>query len=383
MKKLNFESWYSNILEAVNTKEPVAVTIDTETKGAKGPEVETDSTSPSFSREEIISDIDTIMTHLSQLGTQVREELENDDVFDVNEAGEETAMAKVKDFLFAPKYRSMQKKVNKMKMNALDIQITVDNLSGAKDSPEAAKKQTLKDKKTTIDAQIASLQTAVDDKAKDRGSYVQKVLKSEKIKGQMALVKRASGQEDDPAKKKDLAASMAELQKRFEEEQAAAAALKDKAKEEPKAEEPKREEPKVEEPKVEEPKKEEPKVEEPKKEEPKKEEPKKEEPAKEKPTDGADDATKADREKKNSKEGMLDRYKELLKKAEESGDEEKIKSIKDKIAAVSAKESWQLEGTELGRIFEAELKLLESQYKLNESRYNNLSVADKFRQLLS
>ena len=393
MKKLNFESWYSNILEAVNTKEPVAVTIDTETKGAKGPEVETDSTSPSFSREEIISDIDTIMTHLSQLGTQVREELENDDVFDVNEAGEETAMAKVKDFLFAPKYRSMQKKVNKMKMNALDIQITVDNLSGAKDSPEAAKKQTLKDKKTTIDAQIASLQTAVDDKAKDRGSYVQKVLKSEKIKGQMALVKRASGQEDDPAKKKDLAASMAELQKRFEEEQAAAAALKDKAKEEPKAEEPKREEPKVEEPKVEEPKKEEPKVEEPKKEEPKveepkkeepkKEEPKKEEPAKEKPTDGADDATKADREKKNSKEGMLDRYKELLKKAEESGDEEKIKSIKDKIAAVSAKESWQLEGTELGRIFEAELKLLESQYKLNESRYNNLSVTDKFRQLLS
>jgi len=72
MKKLNFESWYSNILEAVNTKEPVAVTIDTETKGAKGPEVETDSTSPSFSREEIINDIDTIMTHLSQLGTQVR-----------------------------------------------------------------------------------------------------------------------------------------------------------------------------------------------------------------------------------------------------------------------------------------------------------------------
>jgi chromosome segregation ATPase len=169
------------------------------------------------------------MTHLSQLGTQVREELENDDVFDVNEAGEETAMAKVKDFLFAPKYRSMQKKVNKMKMNALDIQITADNLSGKAGTPEAAKKETLQTKKKTIDAQIASLQTAVDDKAKDRGSYVQKVLKSEKIKGQMDLVKRASGQEDDPAKKKDLATSMAELQKRFEEEQAAVAALKDKA----------------------------------------------------------------------------------------------------------------------------------------------------------
>ena len=101
-----------------------------------------------------------------------------------------------------------------------------------------------------------------------------------------------------------------------------------------------------------------------------------------KDADGADDETKADREKKNSKDGMLDRYKELLKKAEDSGDEEKINKIKDKIATISAKESWQLEGTELGRIFEAELKLLESQYALNESRYTNISVADKFRQLL-
>lgn len=231
MKKLNFENWYSNILEAVNTKEPVAVTIDTETKGAKGPEVETDSITPSFSREEIINDIDTIMTHLSQLGTQVREELENDDVFDVNEAGEDTAISKVKDFLFAPKYRSMQKKVNKMKMNALDIQITADNLSGKADTPEKAKKDALNTKKTTLDNQIKNLQTAVDDKAKERGSYVQKVLSTEKIKGQMELVKRASGQEDDPAKKKDLADSMAELQKRFEEEQAAVAALKDKKEE--------------------------------------------------------------------------------------------------------------------------------------------------------
>jgi hypothetical protein len=385
MKKLNFESWYSNILEAVNTKEPVAVTTDTETKGAKGPEVETDSSSPSFSREEIISDIDTIMTHLSQLGTQVREELENEHILDVNEAGEETAMAKVKDFLFAPKYRSMQKKVNKMKMNALDIQITADNLSGAKDSPEAAKKETLQTKKKTIDAQISALQTAVDDKAKDRGSYVQKVLKSEKIKGQMELVKRASGQEDDPAKKKDLADSMKELQKRFEEEQAAVASLKDKAKD---AEPDTKDAEAAKAAKDAEDAKAAKDAEDAKAAQDAKdaEDAKAAQDAKDaeakKDADGADDATKADREKKNSKEGMLDRYKELLKKAEESGDEAKIKTIKDKIAAVSAKESWQLEGTELGRIFEAELKLLESQYKLNESRYTNTSVADKFRQLL-
>ena len=410
MENNKFNNWYTSILEAVKTAEPTATVKTAEPVGKAG--VDSSSSSPAVSREEIISDVDTIMTNLSQLASQVSEDLQVIEEM-ILEAGELDA---VKDFLFAPKYRGMQKKVNKMKMNALDIQITVDNLSGASGSPEAAKKETLKSKKSTIDSQISDLQSAIDDKAKDRGAYVQKVLKSEKIKGQMDLVKRASGQEDDPKKKKDLAASMAELQKRFEEEQAAASALKDKAKEDQpeetaddkaaanqatadKAAADKeaadKEAADKEAADKEAADKEAADKEAADKEAADKEAADKEAADKEaadkaaadaeakKNADGADDATKADREKKNSKEGMLDRYKELLKKAEESGDEEKIKSIKDKIAAVSAKESWQLEGTELGRIFEAELKLLESQYKLNESRYNNLSVADKFRQLLS
>ena len=425
MKKLNFESWYSNILEAVNTKEPVAVTIDTETKGAKGPEVETDSTSPSFSREEIISDIDTIMTHLSQLGSQVREELENDDVFDVNEAGEETAMAKVKDFLFAPKYRSMQKKVNKMKMNALDIQITADNLSGAKDSPEAAKKETLQTKKKTIDAQIASLQTAVDDKAKDRGSYVQKVLKSEKIKGQMALVKRASGQEDDPAKKKDLATSMKELQKRFEEEQKAVADLKDKAEPTPeekaKAEQDKKDAADATQKEADKKEKEaaDAKIEELtiKKGELKSKKIAPEDKtgeaqnnlsmaqidlaiAKLKKDDKAitDAQTRvgefkqaltdvkseepAETKKESTKDKLIAAATKTLDNAKKSGNEEDIKKAEKNLKAVSDKLDWQLQGTELGRMLEAEINLLNNQIKLNESRYTNISVADKFRHLL-
>jgi hypothetical protein len=426
MKKLNFESWYSNILEAVNTKEPVAVTTDTETKGAKGPEVETDSSSPSFSREEIISDIDTIMTHLSQLGTQVREELENDDVFDVNEAGEETAMAKVKDFLFAPKYRSMQKKVNKMKMNALDIQITADNLSGAKDSPEAAKKETLQTKKKTIDAQIASLQTAVDDKAKDRGSYVQKVLKSEKIKGQMELVKRASGQEDDPAKKKDLATSMKELQKRFEEEQAAVKDLKDKAEPTPeekaKAEQDKKDAADAKQKEADKKEKEaaDAKIEDLtiKKGELKSKKIAPEDKAAEAQNNLSmaqldleiaklkkDDKAIADAQGRvgefkqaltdvksgestetktdSTKDKLIAAATKTLDNAKQSGDEEAIKNAEKNLKAVSDKLDWQLQGTELGRILEAEIKLLDNQIKLKESRYTSFSVADKFRQLLS
>lgn len=425
MKKLNFESWYSNILEAVNTKEPVAVTIDTETKGAKGPEVETDSTSPSFSREEIISDIDTIMTHLSQLGTQVREELENDDVFDVNEAGEETAMAKVKDFLFAPKYRSMQKKVNKMKMNALDIQITADNLSGASGTPEAAKKETLQTKKKTIDSQIANLQTAIDDKAKDRGSYVQKVLKSEKIKGQMELVKRASGQEDDPAKKKDLATSMKELQKRFEEEQKAVADLKDKAEPTPeekaKAEQDKKDAADATQKEADKKEKEDAdaKIEELtiKKGELKSKKIAPEDKAGEaqnnlsmaqidlaiaklkKDDKAITDAqtrvgefkqaltdVKSEEPAETTKDGAKDKLiaaaTKTLDNAKKSGDEEAIKKAEKNLKAVSDKLDWQLQGTELGRMLEAEINLLNNQIKLNESRYTNISVADKFRHLL-
>ena len=395
MEQSKFNSWYTRVLEAVNTQEPTAtITTEVETKisGSVGPEV--DSIAPSFSREEIMNDIDTIMTHLSQLGTQVKEELESINDSAINEAGTETAMDKVKDFLFAPKYRSMQSKINKMKINALDIQITADNLSGAKDSPEAAKKEMLKTKKTTLDNQIKDLQSAVNDKAKERGSYVQKVLSTEKIKGQMDLVKRASGQEDDPAKKKSLADSAKELAARYKEEQDAVKDLKDKAEPTPeekaeaerlkadkaaKAKEDEEAAAKAKEDAIAADKK----AADDKAEADKAEADKKaaDDKAAKKDADGADDATKADREKKNSKDGKLERLKDMLAKAKESGDEEKVKKVQDLIDKVSAKESWQLEGTELGRLIEAEINLLDNQIKLNESKFS-MSVADRMRVLL-
>jgi uncharacterized protein YneF (UPF0154 family) len=50
----------------------------------------------------------------------------------------------------------------------------------------------------------------------------------------------------------------------------------------------------------------------------------------------------SDREVKNSKEGMLKRIDDMIKKAEESGDEEKLKKAKELRDKVSAKESWNL-----------------------------------------
>lgn len=86
--------------------------------------------------------------------------------------------------------------------------------------------------------------------------------------------------------------------------------------------------------------------------------------------------------KKNTKDGMIDRYMKLLKKADEAGDEKKYREIKDKIVALQKAESWQLEGTELGRLFEMELLKMEAEFKLFESKNTAISVADKFRMLL-
>ena len=71
-----------------------------------------------------------------------------------------------------------------------------------------------------------------------------------------------------------------------------------------------------------------------------------------------------------------------MAKAKEGGDEEKIKKVQDLIDKISAKESWQIENTELGRLLEAEITKLEASFILNESRYFNNSIKDAFSKLI-
>lgn len=66
------------------------------------------------------------------------------------------------------------------------------------------------------------------------------------------------------------------------------------------------------------------------------------------------------------------------KKLEKISGGEKLNKLKDLKDKLSAKESWQLEGTELGRIFEMEIKKFESMFMLNES----LSVKNAFLKLI-
>ena len=73
----------------------------------------------------------------------------------------------------------------------------------------------------------------------------------------------------------------------------------------------------------------------------------------------------------------IEAEKKKLSKVSGSEKLDKLKKLKDEIAA---KENWQLEGTELGRLYEMEISRLEAEYAINES--TNMSIADKFRMLL-
>jgi hypothetical protein len=85
---------------------------------------------------------------------------------------------------------------------------------------------------------------------------------------------------------------------------------------------------------------------------------------------------KSDQDKIDMLKNAIDAEKKKMEKDASSDNLKKLKDLKDKI---SAKESWQLEGTELGRIFEMEIKKFEAMYALNEGFS---SIKDKFSQLL-
>lgn len=80
----------------------------------------------------------------------------------------------------------------------------------------------------------------------------------------------------------------------------------------------------------------------------------------------------------NSKEGMTKRVDAVIAKAEESGDEAKLKKAKELKAKILAKESWQLNNTKLGLIFESDLRKMEMESLIQES----ISIKDRFSKLI-
>ena len=152
----------------------------------------------------IINDVDTIINSLETLASELTEELSE---IEDEEQLEEGAGDFIKDWVASMKAGAAQKKVNKIKMNATDLQFAADSAKGDK-------KQALVDKAKAAKEQGTELQKMVDDKFNGKGPMTAAKLSKTKIVGQMEIIKRTTGMEDDPKKKADLKTKKQELTKK-------------------------------------------------------------------------------------------------------------------------------------------------------------------------
>ena len=165
----------------------------------------------------ISTEVDTIIGSLETLANELSEDLEKDDEI------AEGAGSFLKSWLISKKAAKAQKKINKIKMNSADLEFAAMNAEGDK-------KKVLMDKSDAVKQQAIELQNLVDERFAGKGSIVSARISKEKIKGQLEIIKRTSGMEDDPSKKSDLRGKMAELNTKYAEEQQAIKDLEDKNK---------------------------------------------------------------------------------------------------------------------------------------------------------
>jgi len=327
---------------------------------------------------DISMDVDTIINSLETLANELTEELNSMPI----EEGETTDF--IAAWITSMRASSAQKKVNKIRMNSADLEF-------AAKKAEGDKRTSLEDKSDAVKGQANELQKMVDDRFRGKGAIVDRKLAKAKIEGQLELIKRTSGMEDDPDRKSDLKTKMKELADRYREEEAAISKLEDDNKEEIEAE------------------KERLRQEAENKKKPTKEEPTKEEPAQEEPVDEDPKISKAKEEIKKYQDA-IDALNAKDKKTKE--DEDKISMLRSAIAAqqksidkvqnpqeslflaafennlievaseILLKQDWQFENNSiLYQKYNEIIKKSEYVAKLNEG-YLNDSIKEKFFKLL-
>ena len=127
-------------------------------------------------------------------------------------------------------------KVNKVKQNAVAIDLAAKGLDGS-DKQEKAKKDKLVAKAKSAKEKGDELEKAVRDKFDDRSVIVQKAIQKKDIEGKLASIKQETGMEDDPKKKSELKDKMKELNTQLKKEDDAIAQIEKDA--EPEAEDAK------------------------------------------------------------------------------------------------------------------------------------------------
>jgi len=387
-------------------------------EGAEAPAAA--ETTSATSREAVIKDVDTIITSLETLVSQVSEELEEE--FNTPEKIEEAVDDNIiVQWITSMKAVKAQKKVNNIKVNKVALEIARD------EAPNTEQKNKIKDRETLLTSQIKSLQDAVNDRFANKGGLVDKKLSNAKIEGELAVIKAHSGAGIDKKEAGDLKQRMADLQKRYKENEAAlkelepseedkktaAKSAQDKKDQEAaaaaKAKKTSNNEPQQE---PEQEPQQEPQQEEPRKDDNMeadiaqydqniKDEMAREADLKKKLKSVEDEKAKStdpesfdekiinikaeiDKSKQDIKQ-MKDAKSALVKKtatkeslilrAEELG-------LNELASEISEKEEWQLNGTPLYSKYDAKIKKVEYSNSLNESRYTINTVKDRFAKLI-
>lgn len=365
-----FENWYTSILEEVATAP---------TKTLSG-------------------DVDTIINSLGTLVKELTEELDSPEFNELNEADAEGPSKVWQWIWWMPKARKAQQKVNKIKLNITDME------AAAEDAKDADQRSKINAKAQIAKEQASELQSLVDDKYGAKGDLVKRALHSEKIAGQIASIKRATGLEDDPEKVASYKEKMTELQQKYKEDQVAIAEL-EPSEEDKKAEiERKKEEQRLAKEKQ---AKLDADAEEAKKKEPTSTDAPEDNDAPEatekdpKVKALEDEITKLEQDLADAVEAKDTKATDLLKGAI-AGKKNALKTAKEKAqpseslvnratavglnelaTEISSKLDWQLdEGTALYQKYDAIIKKAEYTNTLNESKYNNFNIKDNFSRLL-
>lgn len=432
----SFESWYNSITEQVKENADAAPAPTAPASAAN----QTDAVSPEISsdKKEMIKDVDTIMSQLAQLSVQVKEKhdieifegdvinesawsmsLSEDPVFQLISAGLLGVGAIAAALGFGASaladYKRNKKigagvepdynKLKELKLQEVKVQATIAQLQAKKSAISAmagksedsdklsAKKEELdshidqfKEKKDQLSTAAEEFQSSLLDKYSEEnlyGTFSGKVrtliaLKKSEISATVTDYKLKVLGDTMPADtKKDLTERINAAKLEFKQNQIEY--KKDIENNAKKVEAAKKKLPAEDKQKIEDalnPKKKD-QADQSKKDEPKAEEPMKKEPKAEEPIQ-----TTSIEEPKSTKLKNLKKLDQLLKQADEAGNETAIKKIKAKKKEIEAKESWQLEETTLGKLIEGEVAKIEMEMTLNEARYSSLSVTDKFRTLL-
>ena len=338
-----FNDWYNLIQEGI--AEP---TVEVAEPTVNQTTTDINTQSSTSNRDVIINDVDSIMTSLETLSSELKESLklyENNGLASAGAAVAATAaaagLAKGAKMLYDAKVRAPKARKEQAKVNAMNIKIA--GVESTISSADKEQKEKLKDKLDAVKSSRDDLQKAIEDRYSDSSNVVKRSIAAEKTKGKMEVLK-VHMNDATPEQQKEIKNQLAKLKIKSAENtellQQSVEDVKNNTTPEDQAA------------------------------------------IKDLGKDNADDTTKKEIEDKNSKEGKLARLNDLMKKAKESGDESKIKKVQDLIDKVSAKEAWQIEGTNLGMILESEITTLEMSFKLNESKYITNSIKDRFFKLL-